>query len=177
MTPNKHIAIRAVQAELCQKCRDNFPLPVAEDYFDQQVIAGYVERRTACALQSAHCKPCLPRPSAVSLQQAMQDALFAVQAALQLATEHICTSDEWDDLANMDAGQVVELVADRIALLALAAPQPFHHFEREWFKAAAGINLACGALNRAEGQSFTLFQAVKAAFTQGWVLVEAKHVA
>ena len=177
MTLNKHIAIRAVQAEPCQKCRDNFPLPVAVDYFDQQVIAGYVERRTACGLQPAYCKPCLPRPSAVSLQQAMQDALSAVQAVLQLATEHICTSDEWDDLANTDAGQVLELVADHIALLALAAPQPFYHFEREWFKAAAGINLACGALNSAEGQSFAMFQAVKAAFAQEWASVEAKHVA
>ena len=43
----------------CTKCRDNFPLPVAMDYFDQRVIADYTQRRTACTAVADAAKPCL----------------------------------------------------------------------------------------------------------------------
>ena len=46
-------------ASLCTNCRDNFPLPEALDVFDTMVIAGYVERRTACDMCPAEAKPCL----------------------------------------------------------------------------------------------------------------------
>ena len=46
-------------ANPCDKCPDNFPLPEAADVFDSMVIAGYVERRTACDLCPASAKPCL----------------------------------------------------------------------------------------------------------------------
>ena len=46
-------------ASPCTNCRDNFPLPEAADVFDSMVIAGYVERRTACDLCPASAKPCL----------------------------------------------------------------------------------------------------------------------
>ena len=46
-------------ASPCTHCRDNFPLPEAADVFDSMVIAGYVERRTACGMCSANEKPCL----------------------------------------------------------------------------------------------------------------------
>ena len=46
-------------AKPCDKCRDNFPLPEALDVFDRMVIAGYVERRTACDLCPGAVKPCL----------------------------------------------------------------------------------------------------------------------
>lgn len=46
-------------ASPCTNCRDNFPLPVALDVFDTMVIAGYVERRTACDMCPADAKPCL----------------------------------------------------------------------------------------------------------------------
>ena len=46
-------------ASPCTNCRDNFPLPEAADVFDSMVIAGYVERRTACGMCSANEKPCL----------------------------------------------------------------------------------------------------------------------
>lgn len=48
----------------CTKCRDNFPLPVAADYFDQRVIADYAQRRTACTAVPDAVKPCLqPAPA------------------------------------------------------------------------------------------------------------------
>ena len=46
-------------ASPCTNCRDNFPLPEAADVFDSMVIAGYVERRTACGMCPANAKPCL----------------------------------------------------------------------------------------------------------------------
>ena len=46
-------------ASPCTHCRDNFPLPEAADVFDSMVIAGYVERRTACGMCPASAKPCL----------------------------------------------------------------------------------------------------------------------
>lgn len=48
----------------CTKCRDNFPLPVAMDYFDAIVIADYTQRRTACTIVADAKKPCLqPAPA------------------------------------------------------------------------------------------------------------------
>lgn len=49
----------ASSAHVCTTCRDNFPLPQADDVFDAMVIAGYVERRTACDLCPTSSKPCL----------------------------------------------------------------------------------------------------------------------
>ena len=46
-------------ASPCTDCRDNFPLPQALDVFDRKVIAGYVERRTACDKCPAGAKPCM----------------------------------------------------------------------------------------------------------------------
>ena len=43
----------------CTKCRDNFPMPVAMDYFDERVIADYVQRRSACTAVADGEKPCL----------------------------------------------------------------------------------------------------------------------
>ena len=44
----------------CTNCRDNFPLPSGPmDFFDTQVVADYVTRRTACTLCPAAQKPCL----------------------------------------------------------------------------------------------------------------------
>ena len=58
-TTTHNAAREAVQAKPCQNCRDNFPLPEALDVFDTMVIAGYVERRTACGMCPASAKPCL----------------------------------------------------------------------------------------------------------------------
>ena len=53
-------ALRSLDsAHVCTTCRDNFPLPQADDVFDAMVIAGYVERRTACDLCPTSSKPCL----------------------------------------------------------------------------------------------------------------------
>ena len=47
-------------ASPCTDCRDNFPLPSGPlDFFDTQVVAEYVVRRTACTLCRAADKPCL----------------------------------------------------------------------------------------------------------------------
>lgn len=46
-------------ASPCTNCRDNFPLPEALDVFDRMVIAGYVERRSACDRCPSGAKPCL----------------------------------------------------------------------------------------------------------------------
>lgn len=46
-------------ASPCTNCRDNFPLPQALDVFDRMVVAGYVERRTACDKCPAGAKPCM----------------------------------------------------------------------------------------------------------------------
>ena len=49
----------------CTDCRDNFPLPSGPlDFFDTQVVADYVTRRTACTLCPADAKPCLQPASA-----------------------------------------------------------------------------------------------------------------
>ena len=49
----------------CTNCRDNFPLPSGPlDFFDTQVVADYIQRRTACTLRPADAKPCLqPAPA------------------------------------------------------------------------------------------------------------------
>ena len=47
-------------ASPCTGCPDNFPLPDGPlDFFDTQVVADYVSRRTACTLCPAAQKPCL----------------------------------------------------------------------------------------------------------------------
>ena len=54
----------------CTKCRDNFPMPVAMDYFDQHVIADYTQRRAACTAVPDVEKPCLqPAPAASTSTQ------------------------------------------------------------------------------------------------------------
>ena len=49
----------------CTDYRDNFPLPSGPlDFFDTQVVADYIQRRTACTLRPADAKPCLqPAPA------------------------------------------------------------------------------------------------------------------
>ena len=60
MNTTTHNAAReAVQAKPCQNCRDNFPLPEAEDVFDQHVVHGYLVRRSACTACPNTAKPCL----------------------------------------------------------------------------------------------------------------------
>lgn len=46
-------------ASPCTNCPENRPLPKAMDFFDAQVVADYVTRRTACTLCPAAQKPCL----------------------------------------------------------------------------------------------------------------------
>ncbi len=58
-TTTQNAATQAVQAKPCQNCRDNFPLPEAEDVFDQHVVHGYLVRRTACTACPAAAKPCM----------------------------------------------------------------------------------------------------------------------
>lgn len=49
----------------CTDCRDNFKLPSGPlDFFDTQVVADYVTRRTACTLCPSAQKPCLPKGGA-----------------------------------------------------------------------------------------------------------------
>ncbi|MFG5777976.1 hypothetical protein ACFIQF_12955 [Comamonas sp. J-3] len=81
MNSQKNIARMAMQAKPCQNCRDNFPLPKAEDYFDQQVIAGYTARRMACQACPEEEKPCLPRPNNDQAQrhQVVMQALMQVE--------------------------------------------------------------------------------------------------
>ena len=51
---------RTTSASPCTDCRDNFPLPSGPlDFFDTQVVADYVTRRTACTKCPAAQKPCL----------------------------------------------------------------------------------------------------------------------
>ena len=65
-TTTHNAAPEAVQAKPCQNCRDNFPLPEAEDVFDQHVVHGYLVRRSACTACPNTAKPCLvkeaPKP-------------------------------------------------------------------------------------------------------------------
>ena len=47
-------------ASPCTGCIQNRPLPSGPlDFFDAQVVRGYIERRTACTLCPAADKPCL----------------------------------------------------------------------------------------------------------------------
>ena len=47
-------------ANPCTGCIQNFALPDGPlDFFDAQVVRGYIERRTACTLCPAADKPCL----------------------------------------------------------------------------------------------------------------------
>ena len=47
-------------ANPCTNCRENRPLPSGPlDFFDSQVVRGYIELRTACTLCPAGDKPCL----------------------------------------------------------------------------------------------------------------------
>ena len=44
----------------CTDCRDNRPLPSGPlDFFDSQVVRGYIELRTACTERAGAAKPCL----------------------------------------------------------------------------------------------------------------------
>lgn len=58
-TTTHNAAHQAVQAKPCQNCRDNFPLPEAQDVFDQHVVHGYLVRRSACTACPNTAKPCL----------------------------------------------------------------------------------------------------------------------
>jgi len=63
-TTTHNAASQAAQAEPCQNCRDNFPLPEAQDVFDQHVVHGYLVRRSACTACPNPAKPCLVKESA-----------------------------------------------------------------------------------------------------------------
>lgn len=63
-TTTHNAAPEAVQAKPCQNCRDNFPLPEAQDVFDQHVVHGYLVRRSACTACPNTAKPCLVKESA-----------------------------------------------------------------------------------------------------------------
>ncbi|GKS83812.1 hypothetical protein AVMA1855_06690 [Acidovorax sp. SUPP1855] len=71
-TITHNAAHQAVQAKPCQNCRDNFPLPEPKDFFDQRVVTGYIERRTACSACPAAVKPCLPASPAADLAPVVQ---------------------------------------------------------------------------------------------------------
>ena len=52
-------------ANPCAGCIQNFALPDGPlDFFDAQVVRGYIELRTACSLCPAGAKPCLPEGGA-----------------------------------------------------------------------------------------------------------------
>lgn len=63
-TTTHNAAREAVQAKPCQNCRDNFPLPEAQDVFDQHVVHGYLVRRSACTACPNTAKPCLVKETA-----------------------------------------------------------------------------------------------------------------
>lgn len=63
-TTTHNAANKAAQAKPCQNCRDNFPLPEAQDVFDQHVVHGYLVRRSACTACPNAAKPCLVKESA-----------------------------------------------------------------------------------------------------------------
>lgn len=63
-TTTHNAAKQAVQAKPCQNCRDNFPLPEAQDVFDQHVVHGYLVRRSACTACPNSVKPCLVKETA-----------------------------------------------------------------------------------------------------------------
>lgn len=78
-TTTHNAASQAAQAEPCQKCRDNFPLPEAEAVFDQHVVHGYLVRRSASTACPNTAKPCLvkeaPEPQGLpTLPQLMLEA-------------------------------------------------------------------------------------------------------
>ena len=81
MKSKTNAACEAVQAKPCQNCRDRFPLPKAMDYFDQQVIAGYTARRTACTACPDAEKPCLATPNndQAKRHQVVMQALMQVE--------------------------------------------------------------------------------------------------
>lgn len=91
-TTTHNAAPQAVQAKPCQNCRDNFPLPEAKDFFDQQVVLGYVRRRTACTACPAAEKPCMVKaqqpqqPQQLHLQQLVlqaQDSTESMRTVLR----------------------------------------------------------------------------------------------
>ena len=52
-------------ASPCTGCAQNFPLPDGPlDFFDSQVVRGYIELRTACTERAGAAKPCLKKGGA-----------------------------------------------------------------------------------------------------------------
>ena len=114
-TTTHNTAHQAVQAKPCQNCRDNFPLPEAEDVFDQHVVHGYLVRRSACTACANTAKPCLvkeaPKPQGLpTLPQLVLEA--------QDFTESLRT--------------VLRAAPCRIVLL--AAPKAVHYYPRLGFE-------------------------------------------
>lgn len=92
-TTTHNAADKAVQAKPCQNCRDNFPLPEAKDFFDQQVVLGYVRRRSACTACPAAEKPCMAKASqqAPQPQQPTPPNLPSLVLQVQDCTESLRT--------------------------------------------------------------------------------------
>lgn len=151
-TTTHNAAPGAVQAEPCQKCRDNFPLPMPCDVFDQKVVQGYIVRRTACTARPATDKPCMqgvaasvrheqddaPQYVAASFWQGRAEfgpSRFAAQAALLDAcacqTEHgpaVLLTVHGARLANVEialAPEAAQAFVERLAhaIAALADPK------------------------------------------------------
>lgn len=56
---------QVASASPCTGCAQNFPLPDGPlDFFDSQVVRGYIELRTACTECAGAAKPCLKKGGA-----------------------------------------------------------------------------------------------------------------
>lgn len=100
------------------------------------------------AVQAELC-PKLAPVGMPSTQQTMLAALAFVQSSLEWLVKTRLSDEEWDD-DDVDVDYAVDLALEHIKGLRSNLPDDRDVFDRQWFMAAAAINLSVRAFSRTD---------------------------
>ncbi len=141
MTASKNAARVAVKAAACP---DAAAKDKPQDVFDCMAMDLPREQWPADCLNEATSSVALP-----TLKQAMLLAVAYAQHSLEHLVRVRLEDEDWDD-DDADVDYAVELALDCIKRLREALPEDKSVFDRQWYQAAAAINLCARTFSRTD---------------------------
>lgn len=129
--------------------------------------------KAAQAAAQAELCPKLAPIGMPSMKQTMLASLAFVQASLERLVHIRCSDEDWDD-SDVDVDYAVDLALRHIESLRRELPDDRDVFDRQWFMAAAAINLSVRAFSRADCHYYRALTGVQQKFE---VLVAAVEFA
>lgn len=115
---------------------------------------------------AVQAEPCQKSSGAVALpsvKQTMLTALEFVQSSLEDLVRIRCADENWDE-EDVDIDCAVDLALAHIKALRVQLPDDRNEFDRQWFMAAAAINLSVRAFSRTDCHYYRTLTGVRQKF-------------